>query len=141
MYDADRYLGGHISFTEPLGAGAGEALTMIRDALVAELRDDNGLPDGGLILLSTVPSEWFEDGKEIELRDFPTAYGTISLNVRSAIGSKREILVEHRFVQFGQDGSQPKQPVKISVRIAPPNQKVIDLELDPASPGRQQVRF
>ena len=71
MYDDKRYLDGHISFTEPLGAAAGEALWLIRDALVCEERDENGLPNGELLLLANVPSDWFAEGKEIALEDLP----------------------------------------------------------------------
>ena len=114
MYDDDRYLGGHIPFTEPLGAAAGEALWLVRDALVSEQRDDNGLPNGSLFLLSTVPSDWFAEGKEIELKDFPTAYGRISVHVRSRIESRGEIDVDYHFVK-----SPGAECRNFRIRIAP----------------------
>lgn len=137
MYDAHRYLEGHISFTEPLGAGAGEALTMIRDALVTETRDANGLPDGGLMLLSAVPSDWFAEGQVIELRDFPTAYGIISLTVRSTIQTQNAVTVEHRFVPH----SPTEVPRKLIIRVAPPGRKQKDIELSPVGGAATRIRF
>jgi hypothetical protein len=114
MYDGERYLGGHISFTEPLGAAAGEALWLIRDALVSEGADENGLPNGELYLLANAPSEWFAEGKEIVLEKFPTAYGTISLRTRSEIDSRQKITLTYEF----EPGPAAKCR-KLNVRIAP----------------------
>ncbi len=63
MYSADRYLKGYISFTEPLGAGAGEGLLLVRKCLIDEMKDENGLPDGGIFFLSSIPGEWLERGE------------------------------------------------------------------------------
>lgn len=115
MYDDERYLGGHISFTEPLGAAAGEALWLMRDALVCEGPDENGLPNGELYLLQCAPSEWFAEGEEIELYEFPTAYGTISLHTHSELQSHKKIWLEYEF--------KPAPGTKcrnLRVRIAPP---------------------
>jgi hypothetical protein len=136
MYDDDRYLGGHISFTEPLGAAAGEALWLIRDALVCEQCDENGLAKGDLFLLSTVPSEWFAEGKEIKLEGFPTAYGTISLHVRSSVESRGEVVAEYQFDKFagGKSGS-------FWLRIAPPGRVPKDVEFLPGRSGSLRVTF
>lgn len=134
MYDAQRYLEGHISFTEPLGAGAGEALCLIRHALVSETRDAQGLPDGGLMLLPTVPSDWLAEGKAIVLRDFPTAYGTISATIRSSFESRREITMEYRFTPFEAGATLGR----FQVRLAPPGQAPVDVSFDPL--GREMLR-
>jgi hypothetical protein len=137
MYDAERYLGGHISFTEPLGAGAGEALWLIRTALVSETRDENGLPDGGLCLLSTVPSDWFAEGQEIVLDDFPTAYGKISIHVRSRIKSRREVEMEYEWTPF-----TPRLPLKkFTVRFAPPGKRPQDVVFEPGQGGNVSASF
>ena len=115
MYDDQRYLGGHISFTEPLGAAAGEALWLVRDALVCEERDENGLPNGELFLLSTVPSDWFAEGQEIVLENFPTAYGKISVKVRSRVESRGEVDVEYHFERLSDAKCR-----NVRIRIAPP---------------------
>jgi hypothetical protein len=115
MYDAERYLGGHISFTEPLGAAAGEALWLIREALVSEGRDENGLANGELFLFSTVPSEWFAEWKEIVFDDFPTAYGTISVRTRSQIESRGRVAVEYRFERL--PGVKCES---VRIRVVPP---------------------
>ncbi len=97
MYSAESYLSGHSSFTEPLGSGAGEGLMLIRKSLIDEVRDEQGLPNGELFLLSTVPGEWIKEGKEIKLKNFPTAYGTFDLDIKSHISSKGEIDVSYRY--------------------------------------------
>lgn len=97
MYSADRYLKGYNSFTEPLGAGAGEGLMLIRKSLVDEVKDANGLPNGGVFFLSAIPGEWLKEGKEIKLEHFPTAYGMFDLHVKSFISSKREIQVDYHY--------------------------------------------
>ncbi len=136
MYDDERYLGGHISFTEPLGAAAGEALWLVRDALVCEERDANGLANGDLFLLSTVPSEWFAEGQEIVLDDFPTAYGTISVRVRSRVASRGEVEVEYQFDKFAGENCGT-----FWIRIAPPGRAPKDVELSPDRASTLHVVF
>jgi hypothetical protein len=110
MYSVESYLHAHSSFTEPLGAGAGEGLWLIRKSLVDEMKDEHGIPDGGLFLLSTVPAEWLAEGKEIRLTDFPTVYGRVSLDVKSFIESKGEIQVSCTFDrQLGTDPDTGKR--------------------------------
>ena len=79
--DPQKYLEGRIPFTEPLVAVAGAGLWMIRSALVLETRNERGELDGRIHLLAAVPNAWYEQGKEIELRGFPTYYGTVDLRV------------------------------------------------------------
>jgi hypothetical protein len=138
MYDAHRYLEGHISFTEPLGAGAGEALMLIRNALVSETRDVHGLPDGGVVLLPVVPGAWFAEGEEIVLENFPTAYGMISATIRSSITSRHEIVLEHRFTPFGDAAPKPRT---FRVRFAPPGRQPVELNFDPHDPTPVRATF
>ncbi|MEX2092640.1 MAG: hypothetical protein WD971_08175 [Pirellulales bacterium] len=136
MYDDERYLGGHISFTEPLGAAAGEALWLVRDALVCEERDENGLANGELFLLSTVPSKWFAEGKEIVLDDFPTAYGKISVQVRSRVASRGEVKVEYQFDKLAGVNCDT-----FWIRIAPPGRAPKDIKFSPDRVGTLRVAF
>ena len=136
MYSAERYIDGHISFTEPLGAAAGEALWLIRNALVLETRDALGTPDGGLFLLSTVPSDWFSEGQEITLDNFPTYYGTLSVRVHSQVESSGEIEMEYRFM--------PNSTAKLKtmvVRFAPPGFAPRDLRIPSESEGVVRAQF
>lgn len=137
MYDADRYLQGHISFTEPLGSGAGSGLMMIRQALVAETRNELGLPDGGLVLFSAVPEAWWLEGQEIVLRDFPTAYGRVSITTRSRLRSAREVTLECTFTPW------PGEPANrtFRARIAPPGMKPVDYDFSPAERRVHTLRF
>ncbi len=132
MYDDQRYLEGHISFTEPLGAGAGEALWLIRRALLSETFDAAGHPDGGLLLLPCVPADWLAEGKEIVLRDFPTYYGTLSARIRSSILSRREIAVEYRFAPYENNGAPL---IRFRVRLTPPGAKSQELAFTPVRNG------
>jgi len=130
MYDAERYLGGHISFTEPLGAGAGELLWLIRRALLSETFDKDGRPDGGLVLLPCIPADWLAEGREIRLRSFPTYYGTISVTVRSSISSLRKIAFEYRYLPYANNASGT--PLRFRVRLAPPGERLQEIAFVPA---------
>jgi hypothetical protein len=129
MYMADRYLQGFSSFTEPLGAGAGEGLWLIRKSLVDEGKDENGLPDGSIFFLCAAPGEWLKEGKEIRLSRFPTAYGTFDLKIKSSISSKREIHVKYNYSRvLGKDRTTGKNIMawnkldKILIRLVPPRE-------------------
>ena len=126
LYSVEAYLHGHSSFTEPLGAGAGEGLWLIRKSLIDEMRDELGLPSGGLFLLPTVPGEWLEEGKEIRLTGFPTVYGTFDLCVKSNISTKGAIHVQYTYDKnLGKDLSSGKNLAawydldKILIRLVP----------------------
>jgi len=137
MYDAGRYLGGHISFTEPLGAGAGEILWLIRRALLSETFDSDGRPDGGLVLLPCVPSGWLAEGREIRLRGFPTYYGTLSVTIRSSISSHRKISVEYLFVPFENNASGT--PLRFRIRLSPPGERLQEIAFLPVSRKTAQI--
>jgi hypothetical protein len=137
MYDDNRYLDGHISFTEPLGAAAGEALWLIRDALVCEERDENGLPNGELVLLANVPSEWFAEGNKIELKDFPTAYGTLGLRVRSSISASGKLSINYHFAP-----TEGVRCPRVRLRVSPAGFPPREVELAPdAAEGTMEIDF
>jgi len=126
MYNVDRYLKGYNSFTEPLGAGAGEGLLLIRKSLIDEVKDINGLPEGGVFFLSSVPGEWLKEGKEIKLTRFPTAYGTFDLHVKSFMTTKLQIEVDYTYTPvLGKDPTTGKDLLawntlnKILIRLVP----------------------
>ena len=129
MYSIESYLHGHSSFTEPLGAGAGEGLWLIRKSLIDEVRDENGLPDGGLFLLSSIPGGWLQEGKEIKLVNFPTVYGMFDLHVESYISSKREIHLKYHYDRsLGKDQATGRdlpawyEPDRILIRLVLPHE-------------------
>ncbi|MEW5979466.1 MAG: hypothetical protein AB1898_27030 [Acidobacteriota bacterium] len=74
---------------EPLSAGAGMALQLLRKMVLNEALDQNGQPTGTLDVLKLSPSHWLEDGKRIELTKIPTFFGKVSLQVRSQLSQKR----------------------------------------------------
>jgi hypothetical protein len=127
MYNVNSYLSGHSSFTEPLGAGAGEGLLLIRKSLIDEMKDENGLPNGAVFLLSSIPAEWLKEGAEIKLTRFPTAYGLFDVEIKSFISSRREIHVKYRYSKvLGKEKSTGKDRLawneldKIFIRLVSP---------------------
>jgi len=64
---------------EPLAAGAGMALQLLRSALVRE--DYAQDPPTTLRLLDGIPAHWLEPGRRIAFRDLRTFFGALSLNV------------------------------------------------------------
>jgi len=126
MYSVESYLHGHSPFTEPLGAGAGEGLLLIRKSLIDEIKDENGLANGGLFLLSSIPGEWLKEGKEIRLKNFPTVYGTFELHIKSYISSKKEIHIHYNYDRnLGKDQETGEKRLawneldKIFIRLVP----------------------
>jgi len=138
MYDANRYLAGHIAFTEPLGAVAGAALTMVRNALLAETHNDLGLPDGGLVILPAVPADWLAEGREIAFAGMPTFYGTFSATIRSGIVSRHEIVMDYRFVPYV---TNAPQPLEFRVRFVPPGKNPQEIKFVPLASGTVRARF
>jgi len=138
MYDAGQYLAGHISFTEPLGAGAGEGLILLRHALLAETHDALGRLDGGLVILPAVPSDWLAEGQEIRLEDMPTFYGRLSATIRSSVDSRREIRMSYRFKPLVANQSLP---LKFRLRLAAPGVPLQEVEFVPQPSGEVRASF
>ena len=89
------------------------------------------------MLLSSVPTDWLSEGNVIELKDFPTAYGIVSVTVRSEIRTKSAVVIEYRFIPHG----PADVPRKMTIRIAPPGVNAKDVVLDPTIGGVIRVSF
>jgi hypothetical protein len=75
--------------SDPLVCGSAVALHLVRHMLVTEERGTAGGYSGNLLLLAGVPRAWLQDGKETRLREMPTHFGPMSLEVRSHAGKRR----------------------------------------------------
>src|SRR5262249_25285271 len=80
---------------EPLSAGAGMALQLIRKMLINEELDSNCEPTGKLELMRMAPSTWLENGKRISIEDMPTAFGAVTLTVQSQLSQNK---ISGRFI-------------------------------------------
>ena len=69
--------------SEPLSAGAGVMLQLLRNMLVYEPKDNDGKPTGQLALANLIPGSWLKDGKHLEVDDAPTYFGKVSFSVTS----------------------------------------------------------
>jgi len=145
IYSYERYLNGFTSVTEPLGAGAGEGLLLVRKSLIDEVKDENGLPNGGVFFLSSVPGDWLKEGRQINLSHFPTAYGSFDLQVKSFISSKRQIHIKYRYSKVlgndksGKDLLAWNKLNKIFIRLVPsPEDCMLGRKLEIKSPMVQQ---
>ena len=123
MYDADRYLDGQLSFSEPLGSVAGAALSLMRNAIVIE-------SDDGIMLFPVAPSAWFAEGKEIELLGMPTSYGILSLKMRSRILSERAVVIDYVFKPY-----RSGERIRMSARISPPGEAMKEVTVIAADRG------
>ncbi len=72
---------------EPLSAGPGMALQMLRMALVRESVESPA--QDSLRLLDGAPAHWFEPGKRIVVRDAPTFFGKISFETEGEASGVR----------------------------------------------------
>jgi hypothetical protein len=72
---------------EPLSAGPGMALQMLRMALVRETVETP--QQDTLRLLDGAPAQWFEPGKRIVVRNAPTFFGKISLETEGSASGVR----------------------------------------------------
>jgi hypothetical protein len=85
--------GGRFFYCPPNSAANAHLLSMLRYSLVQDWDlDDDGKPDT-LRLLFATPKRWLEHGKTIRIERAPTAFGPLSLSVRSRL-SQGEVLVE-----------------------------------------------
>jgi hypothetical protein len=85
--------GGRLFYCPPNSAANAHFLSMLRSLLVQDLDlDDDGRPET-LRLLFATPRRWLEDGKVIKVERAPTAFGAVSVNVRSQL-SRGEVLAD-----------------------------------------------
>jgi hypothetical protein len=96
--------------SDPLVCGSSVALHLVRHMLVTEERGAAGGYSGNLLLLAGVPRAWLEHGKEIRVRELPTHFGPVSLEVRSHTGKRR---IEARVTPPARN---PCQTVKLRFR-------------------------
>jgi len=71
--------------SEPLSAGAGMALQLIRKLVLNEELDAEARPTGTLDLLKMAPARWLEDGKRIVIQQMPSFFGEINLTLHSEL--------------------------------------------------------
>ena len=84
---------GRIFYCPPNSAANGHFLSMLRAMLVQDSDlDDDGRPET-LRLLFATPKRWLEDGKTIRVERAPTAFGPVSITVRSRLAAN-EITAE-----------------------------------------------
>ena len=102
---------GRPTYMPPNSAGNGFFLTMLRYLLVQDWDvDDDGVPDT-LRLAFATPRRWLADGKSIRIERAPTAFGEVSLAMRSDLVSG-EILAEVT--------APPRVPYRLLLRARPP---------------------
>jgi len=74
---------GGLDTTDPLPCASAVALHLVRNMLVTEEHGEPGKYSGNLLLLAGAPSAWLEDGKRIRLRNMPTQFGPVSVEIHS----------------------------------------------------------
>src|SRR5205823_3463497 len=85
--------GGRFFYCPPNSSSNGQWLAVLRYLLVQDWdRDEDGEPDT-LRLLFATPRRWLENGKSITVERAPTAFGPVSMRVRSNL-SQGEVIVE-----------------------------------------------
>jgi hypothetical protein len=105
--------GGRFFYCPPNSAANSHFLSMLRNLLVQDWDLDNdGHPDT-LRLLFATPKRWLEDGKTIIVEHAPTAFGPVSVNVRSRL-SAGEIVADV-------DLPTRNQPTQALLRIRVPD--------------------
>ena len=75
--------------SEPLTAGCGVVLQMIRNMMVRESKNQEGLADGKLLLFNDIPKRWFDDGCEIKIKNACTSYGKLDIYAKSELKKGR----------------------------------------------------
>jgi hypothetical protein len=83
---------GRPMYLPPTCSGDGLFLWLLRSMLVQDYVDNEGEPET-LRLLFATPRRWLEDGKEIRIEHAPTAFGEVSVSVKSRL-KKGEVLAE-----------------------------------------------
>jgi hypothetical protein len=83
---------GRSMYLPPISSGNGLFLWLLRSMLVQDYADNTGEPET-LRLLFATPRRWLEDGKEIKIEHAPTAFGEVSVCVKSRL-KQGEVLAE-----------------------------------------------
>jgi hypothetical protein len=83
---------GRPMYLPPISSGDGLFLWLLRSMLVQDYVDNAGEPDT-LRLLFATPRRWLADGREIRVEHAPTAFGEVSIWVKSQL-KKGEVLAE-----------------------------------------------
>ena len=92
IYASDLHAGstfGSPEITDPLVCSSAVALQVLRQMLVLEEPDETGRPGERLHLLKAVPRAWLQDGQVIRLREVPTHFGPVWLEVHSLAAQGR----------------------------------------------------
>jgi hypothetical protein len=85
--------GGRIFYCPPNSAANGHYLSMLRNLLVQDWDiSDDGKPET-LRLMFATPRRWLEDGKRIAVERAPTAFGPVSVTMRSNL-ARGEVIAD-----------------------------------------------
>ena len=104
---------GRIFYCPPNSAASAHLLSMLRNLLVQDWDlDDDGKPET-LRLAFATPRSWMEDGKTIEVKEAPTAFGKTSFSIRSNL-ARGEITVNYT--------PPARSPKKALLRVRVPDQ-------------------
>jgi hypothetical protein len=77
--------GGRYFYCPPNSSSNGQWLATLRHLLVQDLDEDNDGEPETLRLLFGTPRRWLEDGKSIIVERAPTAFGQVSVRVKSSL--------------------------------------------------------
>jgi hypothetical protein len=103
---------GRYLYCPPNSAANGHFLSMLRNLLVQDFDlDDDGRPDT-LRLCYATPRRWLEDGKTIRVEKAPTAFGAVSVVLRSKLSQGE--------VQAEVDPPQRNRPSRTLLRVRLP---------------------
>jgi hypothetical protein len=120
--------GGRIFYCPPNSAANAHFLSMLRYALVQDWDlDDDGQPET-LRLLFATPRRWLNDGQTLKVERAPTAFGEISVRVRSNL-SQGEVIAEV-------EPPQRQSPKQTLLRIRLPE----GWQITSAQAGAQQLK-
>jgi hypothetical protein len=86
---------------------------VLRHCLIFDFdSQDDGQVDTLRLAFST-PRRWLQDGKEIKVKDMPTAFGTVSYCIQSHIESQKIVKVKIRL-------PTRKRPLRVHLRLRIP---------------------
>lgn len=119
---------GRFFYCPPNSAASAHVLSMLRNLLVQDWDlDDDGRPET-LRLGFAVPKQWLEDGKSVEVKEAPTAFGKTSFSIQSHLGAG-EITVRYT--------PPPRPPKKALLRVRVPDKWL----LKTVAAGNRQLRM